>query len=635
MSRHQATVSQLKTKFKDIGRAYDVHSNIQSSRTKRDFDSSMEQIPIIGHLYGILKSPWETKKIKKHLNQLQERFVQFTEATTDFVQEVRNFQKEVLTLMTNSMGDTRKLLKGMNCDIDALSSVIIYQNILMESLEKTRTILSALDRGRLEAEVGQILDMKDIELLVKSSRQLNSTMFKLYPELLFRVGQMVLTDITESEKSYNFHFVLVAPNLRVDGIHQMYNAIQVPINEPEDPETCMGVQLPTPIFKANGKFFTADITDCQQHNALLVCLQNFDNPFSASFQELSCLNGNFPQCTTILTPCSPTIKFTKAGALIFSNEKVLGMPIGRSTTLDIISVEGRSTYFAPWEAYSLAQTGQKLISSLEYAEDAITLSLWEEPSKIKLLYESIRARARILQRQNLTTLRKIVDNTNDIIFEDLQPNFLNLGVSVTKKKFLEYFAYLSMAVSIISIIIMVAFRCCKRQKNTTRLLEVLANSIINPERAARRAPRLRVYEQDIEDEERGLPTVSAAQLPLRNAFRLNARSDMAENPIYESTPTDSASLRRAYSYGGRPYPQLDIQAPLNRKRHATTESEDLYQHLAKRRSVSTPQLPISTEEEEPVNAQAYTQTTLKQESKRQPKLAKNLDDISKQHLKAS
>ena len=80
-----------------------------------------------------------------------------------------------------------------------------------------------------------------------------------------------VTVFSVSDKSYNFHFVLLASNLRVEGIHQMYNAIPVPMNEPEDPETCMGVQLPTPIFKANGKFFTADITDCQQHNALLVC----------------------------------------------------------------------------------------------------------------------------------------------------------------------------------------------------------------------------------------------------------------------------------------------------------------------------------------------------------------------------
>ena len=88
---------------------------------------------------------------------------------------------------------------------------------------------------------------------------------------------------------------------------------------------------------------------------------------------------------------------------------------------------------------------------------------------------------------------------------------------------------------------------------------------------------------------------------------------------------NSASLRRAYSYGGSPYSQLDIPNPLNRKRHATTESEDLYQHLAKRRTVSTPQIPISNEEEEPVNAQAYTQTTLKKKIKRTPKLAKNLE----------
>ena len=71
--------------------------------------------------------------------------------------------------------------------------------------------------------------------------------------------------------------------------------------------------------------------------------------------------------------------------------------------------------------------------------------------------------------------------------------------------------------------------------------------------------------------------------------------------------------------------------PLNCKRQATTESEDLYQHLAKRRSVSTPQLPIYNEEEEPVTAQAYTQTTLKKDIKRKLKLAKQL----RQHFKTT
>ena len=227
------------------------------------------------------------------------------------------------------MQNTNQLLKGINCDIDALASVIIYQNIILESLEETRIILSALDRGRLIGEVGQILDMEDIQLLVESSKQLNNTIFQKYPELLFRVGQMVLTNFTESDAAYNFHFVLAAPNLRLEGIHQIYNAIQVPINDPTDPNTCLGVQLPSTIFRAKGQFYTADTTDCQKHNALLVCLQNFDNPFSASFQEIGCLNGNFSQCATTLVPCSSAIRFTKAGALIFSTEKVLGMPVGR------------------------------------------------------------------------------------------------------------------------------------------------------------------------------------------------------------------------------------------------------------------------------------------------------------------
>ena len=284
------------------------------------------------------------------------------------------------------------------------------------------------------------------------------------------------------------------------------------------------------------------------------------------------------------------------------------------------------------------QTGQKLTFSVQQADNTVTLTTWKEPAEAHSLYESIRTRARMLQKQKLTTLTNIVDNTNSIILEDTQPNFLNLGTSVTKKKFLEYFAYLSMAVSVVSIMIMIACRCCKRQNHPTRLLEVLASSITNPDRALRRAPRLRFHEQDVEDEERGLPTVSAVQLPLRNAFRLNSKSDMVENPMYESTPANSANLRRIHSYGGSPYSQLDIQTPMNRKRPAAIESEDLYQHLAKRRTVSTPQLPSSNQsdiEEEPDNVQAYTQTTLKKETKRTPKLAKNLDDISKQHLKAS
>ena len=82
MNRHRAAISHLKTKFEDISQAYDAHSKLlQRPRKRRDFDSAMEQIPIIGHLYGILKSPWERKKIKKHLGQLQGRFEQFAQQT--------------------------------------------------------------------------------------------------------------------------------------------------------------------------------------------------------------------------------------------------------------------------------------------------------------------------------------------------------------------------------------------------------------------------------------------------------------------------------------------------------------------------------------------------------------------------
>ena len=119
------------------------------------------------------------------MGQLQDRIVQFAQKTVKFAEQSRNFQKEVLTLLANSMHNTKQPLKGINCDIDALASVIIYQNTLLESLQKTRIILSSLNQVRLIGEVGQILDMEDIQLLADSSKQLDHTIFQQYPELLF------------------------------------------------------------------------------------------------------------------------------------------------------------------------------------------------------------------------------------------------------------------------------------------------------------------------------------------------------------------------------------------------------------------------------------------------------------------
>ena len=227
------------------------------------------------------------------------------------------------------------------------------------------------------------------------------------------------------------------------------------------------------------------------------------------------------------------------------------MPIRHTNTIDIISTSGKSTYFVSWESYSLVQTGQKLIFSLDQAEHTVTLDIWKTPKEVTQLYENIHNRARTLRRQNLTTLRSIVDNNTKIVFEDIQPNFLSLGLSVTKKNFLEYFTYLSMAITFIYLGLMIVFKCCKRQRHTTRLVEALANAVIGPRTEYHNRPGPISQQQDIEDYEEEIPKVSAVHLPANQAFRFTSTPIIAQNPIYEATPSPYNHVRRALSYAYR------------------------------------------------------------------------------------
>ena len=290
--------------------------------------------------------------------------------------------------MKSSWDKTQTQVRNIKCDVAELAAAMIQQSIMREHQEKLRTTLVALTQGTLEANVGQILELSDLELIIKGSKQLNGTLYAEHPELLFRVGKMVLMNFTDNGENYNFHFVLAAPHLKSNTIYQMYEPIQVPVEATDGASSsCMTLNVPNNIFRLNGKFYTSDLTDCLRHNALEVCLQDLSDPFSPNFKEIPCLGSNITDCKTSPTPCSPTMKFTRAGALVYSKDEILGLPVNKTTKLDIITAPNNSNHFVPWKDYALLQTGQKIMYSLDDADNAVELPTWKSTQAYEQLHD--------------------------------------------------------------------------------------------------------------------------------------------------------------------------------------------------------------------------------------------------------
>ena len=120
----------------------------------------------------------------------------------------------MLEVLSHTTDQIHAELESVDCSLRSIATAIVFQNTWRQSQQEVETLLFALTQGKLEAEVGQILEMDEVKTVVKSSRQLNNTIFANHPELLFRVGRMVLTACIETPENYNFHFVLATPNLR-------------------------------------------------------------------------------------------------------------------------------------------------------------------------------------------------------------------------------------------------------------------------------------------------------------------------------------------------------------------------------------------------------------------------------------
>ena len=112
IQEHNHLMTHYRTKFNDIVQAYQLKAT--PTKHKRSIDDVLKSIPIVSHLYGIFSSPWETRKLKKHVEELQARFQSFADRITAFAKSTSSFQEEVLEVLYHTTDQIHAELESVD-----------------------------------------------------------------------------------------------------------------------------------------------------------------------------------------------------------------------------------------------------------------------------------------------------------------------------------------------------------------------------------------------------------------------------------------------------------------------------------------------------------------------------------------
>jgi hypothetical protein len=491
MKGHLNWQKRLIQQFNDVKRAYDLTEDgvklKEGQRHRRGWDTFdfLEDIPVIGHFYEILKSPTENKKLKEHVYKLQQRFQQFATNIVEDASTNRRFLNEVLEKVEAGFSHIYDEIHGLKCDVASLSSLMIFQQAIKTHELQLKQLFSSSRHGKLKTSIPEALSLEDLTSIVTNNPNYADSLYHTHPEVLYRVGELYLVSVLEGNQQLLFHYLLTAPKIKIGSIFQTYQPVTVPVTNSED-ELCFEVNLPDTILYRDNKFYSADITDCYIKHEITLCQQDFEDIFSPSIQHLPCLDEDSIQCPIIPVPCITKMVFTKAGALTFSQRDILGMKRGESTKLSVITEPGKFTYFLEWQFFTMIQSDQRIMYSLDNSLTIRNLT-WSSPIMSYNFKGYLADTSKHVILTNISLLQKKIENATILAQADFSPDFM--GLKLSRKDFLDFSSIFSIVTTIISICVFIFLCCYHKIKKQSKILQ-LVRDIIKDDKRMKREEKL-------------------------------------------------------------------------------------------------------------------------------------------------
>ena len=119
--------------------------------------------------------------------------------------------------------------------------------------------------------------------------------------------------------------------------------------------------------------------------------------------------------------------FTRAGALVFSKETILGKPIGETSKLSILNVDRKFSYFFSWTEYKMIQSKQKVMYSPNNRLVVKNLT-WKTRQNFLEFNKLLKTTSVNLIASNISKLKKDLDNVTSIAMQDFTSDQCSTGI---------------------------------------------------------------------------------------------------------------------------------------------------------------------------------------------------------------
>lgn len=475
-------------RFEDLKSAFDIAWDTASSTTEphgnrrqkrlgwSDFDF-LEEIPVVNWFYQLLKSPSDNKKVRQHIQLFQRAFEQFAQDSIKIMGNLKKFDQEILKIMDGELEEVYSTINALKCDILSVASVLTHVQTDKRYEQRLETLFYGARHGRLVTPVATTLTLQDLKMVVSGNPAFQGTLYQGRPELLFRVADLMLVGVTNGERGMLLHYVLVAPKLLEGSLFRTYVPKTVPITLSETETQCFIVQAPELVIIEQGTVKTVKVTDCLEKDEVIYCTERMEDRFSPFKAPWQCFGENPASsgCKLSPVPCTTKMLFTKGGALVFSQDEVTAMPVDESVHLSIVSKAGKTTYFLGWDKYKHVQASRMVMYS-PTANETATVLTWKSPQAKTNLRNWLKDSQIVRNRENITRLASLVNETAEMAMADYQVGYL--GLNTSKRSFFETLAWISLGITVLTTILYAVVQCLKGRygsSHVTNLTQALSH----------------------------------------------------------------------------------------------------------------------------------------------------------------